>query len=105
MAVLASLCKGRLYGLEILHALESRSSLGLAEGTLYLILARLKSEKLVGAEWVDAGTGHPRKYYWLTAAGRERFRAMARFWGQFSADLGALIAPVIRLKERNHVER
>ena len=105
IAILGSLWKGRLYGLEILRLLESHSSLGLAEGTLYLILSRLRNEKLVLAEWVDAGTGHPRKYYWLTPAGKDRLRAMAGFWKAFSADLDELIEPALRSKERTHGER
>src|SRR5512138_3381695 len=66
LAILASLWGSRLYGLEILRALEARSNLGLAEGTLYLILNRLRAEGLVEAEWVAADSGHSRKYYWLT---------------------------------------
>jgi len=94
MAVLASLWKTRRYGLEILRGLERRSSLGLAEGTLYVILNRLKAEGLVQSEWIDAGSGHPRKYYWLTAPGKDRLRGMTRFWVQFSGDLDALLEPV-----------
>lgn len=98
MAILASLWKSRLYGLEILRALERSSSLGLAEGTLYVILNRLKAEGLVHSEWVDAGSGHPRKYYWLAAPGKDRLRSMARFWGVFCADLDALLEPVLDRK-------
>ncbi len=105
MAILASLRNGRLYGLDILRALAGRSSLGLAEGTLYLILNRLKNDGLVESEWVDAGTGHPRKYYWLTAAGKDRLREMARFWAQFSADLDALLSPAPGRKEDSNVTR
>jgi len=105
MAILASLWKSKRYGLEILHALDGRTSLALAEGTLYLILNRLKNDEMVESEWVDAGTGHPRKYYWLTAEGRERLRAMARFWIQFSADLNVLLEPVVDRKERVNASR
>jgi PadR family transcriptional regulator PadR len=99
MAILATLWKSRLYGVEILRAIEARSSLGLAEGTLYLILGRLNGEGLVEAEWVEAGTGHPRKYYRLTTAGKDRLREMARFWTQFSTALDELIRPVTGRKE------
>jgi PadR family transcriptional regulator PadR len=100
MAILASLWTDKKYGLEILRALDGKSSLALAEGTLYLILNRLKNDGLVESEWVDAGTGHPRKYYWLTEVGKERLRAMARFWTQFSTDLSALLDPLSDRKEK-----
>jgi len=105
MAILASLWKRRLYGLEILRALESGSGLGMLEGTLYLILNRIKSAGLVDSEWVDAGSGHPRKYYRLTATGEERLRAMAESWSDFSAKINELIAPVLRRQELANVER
>jgi PadR family transcriptional regulator len=105
MAILASLWKGEYYGLEILRALDGRSSLALAEGTLYLILSRLKNDGAVECKWVDAGTGHPRKYYWLTEAGRERLRAMAQFWVQFSADLNALLEPAMGRKMATNARR
>ena len=99
MAVLASLWHGRLYGLEILRVLERDSSLVLAEGTIYPILNRLRTEGLVQSQWVEAEAGHPRKYYELTQAGRERATRMAETWTQFSAGLGYLIEPVLRDKK------
>jgi len=105
MAILACLWRGKLYGLEILRQLESHSQLGLAEGTLYVILNRLRTDGLVASEWVDAGTGHPRKYYWLTAGGRDRLRGMARSWLHLAADLEALREPVVGRKEIVHARR
>lgn len=105
LAILASLWKKRLYGLEILRALEGSASLGLAEGTLYLILSRLKSEGLVDSEWVDARSGHPRKYYWLTEAGKQRLNQMAQFWTRFSASLDDLLEPLLGRKELPNVRR
>ncbi len=96
MAVLASLWRGRLYGLEILRVLERDSSLVLAEGTIYPILNRLRTDGLLQSEWVEADAGHPRKYYQLTSAGRERATRMAETWTQFSAGLGCLIEPVLK---------
>jgi PadR family transcriptional regulator PadR len=99
LAILASLWKKRLYGLEILRALENGSGLGMLEGTLYLILNRLRTAGLVESEWVDAGSGHPRKYYKLTPAGENRLDTMARVWRQFTAKLDELIAPVLQREE------
>jgi PadR family transcriptional regulator, regulatory protein PadR len=96
MAALASLWHGRLYGLEIIRFLESRSRLVLAEGTIYPILNRLKLEGLLTSEWVEAEAGHPRKYYALTPAGRERLRRMAEAWEAFAQGLSLLVEPVLQ---------
>src|ERR1700686_2310626 len=95
MATLAALWPGRLYGLEIIRRFEDSSQLALAEGTIYPILSRLKNEGLLASEWVEAEAGHPRKYYWLTAAGRTRLQQMAETWTEFTRELGRLIKPVI----------
>jgi PadR family transcriptional regulator, regulatory protein PadR len=98
MAILASLWQSRLYGLEVLRALSEKSQLDIAEGTLYPILSRLKAEGLLQSEWVEAEAGHPRKYYWLTPAGRRRTREMAEAWNDFAANLSAFVEPVLTLR-------
>jgi PadR family transcriptional regulator, regulatory protein PadR len=95
LAILASLWERRLYGLEILRLLEKGSDMVLAEGTIYPILSRLKEEGLLESEWVEAEAGHPRKYYWLTAAGRQKAISMGRIWNSFAANLSALLKPVL----------
>jgi PadR family transcriptional regulator, regulatory protein PadR len=95
LAILASLWDRRLYGLEILRLLEKGSDMVLAEGTIYPILSRLKEEGLLESEWVEAEAGHPRKYYWLTAAGRQKAISMGRIWNSFAANLSALLKPVL----------
>jgi PadR family transcriptional regulator, regulatory protein PadR len=99
MAALASLWRGRLYGLEIIRFLEAQSRLVLAEGTIYPILNRLRTEALLTSEWVEADAGHPRKYYSLTDAGRERLRLMAAAWMDFSSGLTQLLEPVLEPEE------
>lgn len=100
MAILASLWQSRLYGLEVLRALSEKSQLEIAEGTLYPILSRLKAEGLLQSEWVETEAGHPRKYYWLTPAGRRRAREMAEAWSEFSTNLSALMQPILGGKPR-----
>lgn len=99
LAILASLWSGKLYGLEILKRIESDSSLLVPEGTVYPLLARLKEEGWVDAEWVEAEAGHPRKYYRLTAAGRRHLVKMAHAWSRFAASLDRLLVPV---KKEDH---
>src|SRR5215468_1343689 len=84
LAILASLWGEKLYGLEILRRLESDSALIVSEGTVYPLLSRLKALGLVRSEWVESDAGHPRKYYALTAAGKQRALAMVGIWERFS---------------------
>ena len=94
LAILASLWKKPLYGLEVLRSLEDGSDLTVAEGTLYPILNRLRVEGLLESEWVDSGTGHPRKYYKLTDEGRRRVREMSRAWAEFSDKLNTILKSI-----------
>lgn len=96
LAILGCLWNGKLYGLEILRRLESDSDLVLTASTVYPLLARLKSERLLTSEWVEAEAGHPRKYYQLTPAGRNRAIEMANMWSRFSKNLEALLSPVLK---------
>jgi PadR family transcriptional regulator, regulatory protein PadR len=98
LAILAALWDGKLYGLEILRRLESDSDLVVSEGTVYPLLSRLKALGLVRSEWVESDAGHPRKYYALTAAGKERAREMARMWARFSSSMSKLLGPLARGK-------
>ncbi len=96
LAILAALWDGQLYGLEILRYLESNSDLIVVEGTVYPLLNRLRALGLVESEWVESDSGHPRKYYQLTAAGRQRALEMTRIWARFSASMTNLLAPLNR---------
>jgi PadR family transcriptional regulator PadR len=98
LAILASLWNGRLYGLEILRHLESSSELIVVEGTAYPLLNRLRALGLVETQWVESDSGHPRKYYSLTAAGRQRALEMNSIWAKFSASMNNLLKPLERAK-------
>jgi PadR family transcriptional regulator PadR len=100
LAILASLWGERLYGLEILRRLEEATDLVVAEGTVYPILSRLKAEGLVDTKWVEGEAGHPRKYYWLTAAGRSRAAAMARYASGFLGSISQLITPLLAKEKK-----
>jgi PadR family transcriptional regulator, regulatory protein PadR len=96
LVVLAALWNGRLYGLEILKYLQEKAGLEIVEGTLYPILMRLKQDALLESIWVSEAA-HPRKYYWLTEAGRQRTLEMVETWDRFQQRILRLLVPV---KER-----
>jgi PadR family transcriptional regulator PadR len=94
LAILAVLWARPLYGLEILRNLETSAGLIVVEGTVYPLLSRLRALGLVDAQWVESDSGHPRKYYRLTAAGRDRALEMSRIWERFSASMSNLLGPL-----------
>lgn len=94
LAILAALWDGKLYGLEILRRLENDSDLIISEGTVYPLLSRLKALGLVRSQWVESDAGHPRKYYALTPAGKQRAIEMTGIWTRFSYGMSKLLAPL-----------
>src|SRR5687768_16819484 len=80
--ILGVLARGPSYGYEIIKRVndESDGLFAWQEGTIYPILHKLEAAGLVRPQWQDADTGRRRKYYYVTAAGRERLRDGAREW-------------------------
>src|ERR1051325_5737318 len=73
LAVMGVLYDERHYGYSLIRVLCETSSLTLKEGTIYPILGRLNRAGMVRSEWVESDQGPPRKYYTLTASGRQAF--------------------------------
>jgi PadR family transcriptional regulator, regulatory protein PadR len=90
LAVLLTLRKQRRYGMELVELLN-KANLGMSEGSIYPLLARLRVEKKVQTEWVDTGVGHAHKYYELTDTGRATVKAMLSAWRGFSEALMQLV--------------
>jgi PadR family transcriptional regulator PadR len=68
--VLLLLKDGKVYTSEIIRALRE-AELIVVEGTLYPLLNRLAKDNLLTYEWQESEQGPPRKYYWLTDAGKK----------------------------------
>lgn len=71
LCVLSLLEKRDWYGYEISEYLSQR--IDIADGTVYPILRKLKSDGLVTTYLIEASGGPPRKYYSLTQTGRELY--------------------------------
>jgi PadR family transcriptional regulator PadR len=82
--VLLALANGPLYGYAIKDAVatESSGTLTPRAGSLYRVLARLMSQRLVKEvepkDDIPAHPGHARKYYSLTASARAELLAETR---------------------------
>ena len=82
VAVLNLLSKGEMYGYELIQALtrDSDGVLEIRQSTLYPMLYNLEGKGLIEASWREMESGRRRKYYALTAAGREKLAADLEQW-------------------------
>jgi DNA-binding PadR family transcriptional regulator len=95
--VLSVLAKEASYGYQILKRINDAAG-GLfvwQEGTLYPVLHKLEQEKYLRAQWHHAETGRERKYYYITAKGREALTEGQQQWEGFHQ-------LVMRLGEASH---
>lgn len=68
-AILLVIAKQKTYANEILNRLLE-AHLVVVEGTIYPLLSRLKNSGLLSYDWEESKSGPPRKYYSLTAKGK-----------------------------------
>ena len=78
LCVLALLEKQSRYGYEISEQLSGH--LPIADGTVYPILRKLKSDGLLTTYLQEESGGPPRKYYSLTDKGREYLASLDEAW-------------------------
>lgn len=72
-----------VYVADILKELNA-TEFATQEGTLYPLMSRLRREELVDYEWKESLAGPPRKYYLLTAKGRQQLQETADYWRKIS---------------------
>ncbi|MBL8762778.1 MAG: helix-turn-helix transcriptional regulator [Phycisphaerae bacterium] len=82
VAVLKLLERGDMYGYELVDALSKRTEgvLDMGQSTLYPLLYNLEAKGLIESQWREKGLTRPRRYYTLTASGRERLSEDTRQW-------------------------
>ena len=93
--VLSVLADGPQYGYAIQRKLRDAAGQDAKAGTLYPLLHRLEQDGLVNPTW-EKTTGRPRKWYTLSAAGRQRLTTQAADWQALIARLQSLVLPALR---------
>jgi len=68
------------YGYELVQEIKAHTTIDVAEGTLYPLLNRLKTDGIVESKWVEQESGIPRKYYTLTTSGKATLNEMKKMW-------------------------
>jgi PadR family transcriptional regulator, regulatory protein PadR len=81
--VLKIVSADKVYVADILKQLNE-TEFATQEGTLYPLLSKMRREGLVDYEWKESEAGPPRKYYELTAKGREQLRDTLEYWSKIS---------------------
>ena len=88
LAVLAALSRETsAYGYTLMASLADLGFEGIKGGTIYPLLGRLEEEGLVRSEWVTGTSGPPRKYFWVTPAGRDELDAGRAGWREFTTSM------------------
>lgn len=78
--VLLVLRENERYGYELIEEIKKVTKIEIAEGTLYPLMNRLKTDGLLGSKWIEQETGIPRKYYFLTEIGKQTLEEMKSQW-------------------------
>ncbi len=89
LCVLALLSHADSYAYEIASRLTRDIDMG--EGTIYPLMRRMQSDGLVETYLVESQSGPPRKYYRLTAAGRQSLEQQKAEWNTFSTAVNAIV--------------
>jgi PadR family transcriptional regulator PadR len=93
LAILALLDAKVSYGLELLERLNELN-LDVSDGSIYPLLARLRSEGKVTTKWVDEDVGHAHKYYSLTPNGRQFLKRLVAAWHEYTEAIDGVIKKV-----------
>jgi len=78
-AILLVIEKQTTYANEIISRLKD-AKLTVVEGTIYPLLSRLRNSDLLDYAWEESKSGPPRKYYTLTAKGRQFLKGCDEQW-------------------------
>jgi PadR family transcriptional regulator, regulatory protein PadR len=94
LALLQLVSERERYGYEIITAIRERTKgvLELAEGNAYPALHALEKEGHITSSWRDVEPGvPPRKYYKITAKGREHCADLVKEWKEYAGAIARLL--------------
>lgn len=89
LCVLSLLARHDCYGYDVSEYLSKH--IEIADGTVYPILRKLKSDGFVTTYLSEASGGPPRKYYSLTKTGREAYDRQKIEWLTFADTIENLL--------------
>jgi PadR family transcriptional regulator, regulatory protein PadR len=87
--VLQICSKGDVYSTDIIQKLHN-ADLIVVEGTIYPLLGRLQKDGVLQHSWHESDKGPPRKYYHLSAEGREILQELKESSHQMQSAIDAI---------------
>ena len=91
LAVLSQM-RQEQYGYSLKQILDEHG-LQINEGTLYPLLRRLESQGLLTSDWRVQDGSRPRRYYRLSAAGKELLEHLTAEWEALGGAMDRLLIP------------
>ena len=89
--ILNILKEDEYYGYELIEKIKTLTNIEIAEGTLYPLMNRLKTDNLLESKWIEQETGIPRKYYFLTETGKQTLEEMKIQWSNLQIGINKII--------------
>lgn len=94
LVLLSVLEHQELYGLQILQEVNTRTqgAFDFKEGSLYPVLHRMVKAGWIKSNWQPSTSGGPpRKYYELTASGKDALKRKSKEWRNLRDAIGHLV--------------
>jgi len=87
--------QGRIHGYQLIKEARRRSDgyFQFREGTVYPALHKLEADGLVEGQWQAQATGQQRRYYRITAKGKEALDRRLSMWFSFARAMQLVINP------------
>lgn len=90
LCVLSMLKQDDQYGYDV--AIKLSQNIDVADGSIYLVLRRLKQEDYVSSYLEESSGGPPRKYYVITRKGERFLDELVNEWGILVNNVNSIIA-------------
>lgn len=90
LCILKALAGGECYGYALVKTLVAIPGIGVAEGSIYPLLSRLKKQGLVTTRLEESSEGPARKYYRLTPAGQALGEEMQAYFNDMAKGVAGL---------------